>query len=149
MERLICAVALIVGGALGALVLGAGGRVVMRIIAIQGGGAGDFSVGGTLNVVAAGAGYGLGGAVLFMLVRLVFPARRWARGLAFWVVVTLVTLRVLQGVAFGTGAMFLPLVALYGAALHLWWCRVCGPRHAAAKAPRATTFPAPRARLAS
>jgi hypothetical protein len=49
----------------GAIVLGVGGRVLMRIIAIALHGSGGFSLGGSLEVVAAGALFGtLGGLAL-------------------------------------------------------------------------------------
>lgn len=61
---------LLVGAALGAIVLGIGGRVLMRIIAVALGDAGAFSLGGSLDVVAAGILFGaLGGLLLIILDR--------------------------------------------------------------------------------
>lgn len=50
----------ILGGLIsGTLVLGVGGRLVMRAIAIMAGGSGNFSWGGSLDVVMLGASIGL------------------------------------------------------------------------------------------
>jgi hypothetical protein len=63
--------------ALGALVLGVGGRVLMRIIALASGSGGGFSLAGSLEVVAAGALFGaLGGLVLLILDRAGLHRRR-------------------------------------------------------------------------
>lgn len=58
-----------VAGALtGALVLGVGGRMVMRLAALIGGRAPGFSWGGSLEVVAAGALYGAAGGLLWVAI---------------------------------------------------------------------------------
>ncbi len=68
---------LLVASALGAIVLGIGGRVLMRIIALANGSAGGFSIAGSLEVVAAGALFGaLGGLVLLILDRARLHRRR-------------------------------------------------------------------------
>ena len=65
------ACAVLAGLASGALVLGIGGRVLMRLLALATGRATGFSLGGSFEVVAAGALYGaLGGALLLLV-----PAR--------------------------------------------------------------------------
>jgi membrane associated rhomboid family serine protease len=62
---------------LGAIVLGIGGRVLMRIVALANGGAGGFSMAGSLEVVAAGALFGaLGGLVLLVIDRARLQRRR-------------------------------------------------------------------------
>jgi len=61
---------LLVAAAIGAIVLGVGGRVLMRIIALATGSGGAFSLEGTLGVLAAGFLYGaLGGLILVILDR--------------------------------------------------------------------------------
>jgi hypothetical protein len=61
---------LLVASSLGALVLGLGGRVLMRIIAVASGRDGGFSLQGSLGVLAAGVLYGaLGGVLLAFLDR--------------------------------------------------------------------------------
>jgi hypothetical protein len=57
--------ATIAGLVTGALILGLGGRLLMRVVAVAIHGSGGFSVGGSLEVLAAGALFGtLGGLVL-------------------------------------------------------------------------------------
>lgn len=57
--------AAVLGLAVGTLVLGLGGRLLMRAIALATGGSEGFSVGGSLEVVAVGAFYGtVAGALL-------------------------------------------------------------------------------------
>jgi hypothetical protein len=58
---------LLVASVLGAVVLGVGGRVIMRIIALANGSAGGFSIAGSLEVVAAGALFGAVGGLLLVL----------------------------------------------------------------------------------
>jgi hypothetical protein len=61
---------LLVASALGALVLGIGGRVLMRIIAAASGSSGEFSLAGSFGVLLAGVLYGaLGGLLLVILER--------------------------------------------------------------------------------
>jgi hypothetical protein len=55
----------VLGLATGVVVLGIGGRALMRIIALAGGTSTGFSLGGSLEVVAAGALYGAVGGALF------------------------------------------------------------------------------------
>lgn len=55
------------GALTGALVLGVGGRMVMRLAALIGGGAPGFSWGGSLEVVAAGALYGAAGGLVWVV----------------------------------------------------------------------------------
>ncbi len=78
------------GLACGTLILGVGGRVLMRGIALATGGSGGFSLGGSLEVVAVGALYGaLGGLLL-----LGFPLRlgRWRPALHATILLVVVAL---------------------------------------------------------
>src|SRR5439155_1317667 len=84
--------ALLLAAATGALFLGAGGRLVMRLFALATGRFPTFSVHGTLNVVLAGAIAGaVGGLILFALARWL-PERPWLRGLTFSAVCYLVAI---------------------------------------------------------
>lgn len=64
------------GALTGALVLGVGGRMAMRLAALIGDRAAGFTWGGSLEVVAAGALYGAAGGLLWVAV-----ARRLGRAM--------------------------------------------------------------------
>jgi hypothetical protein len=64
------------GALTGTLVLGVGGRIVMRLAALIGGRAPGFSWGGSLEVIAAGALCGAAGGLLWVAV-----ARRLGRAM--------------------------------------------------------------------
>jgi hypothetical protein len=55
---------LMLGATLGALILGAGGRLVMRLLSLSIERPASFSLGGSLEVVAYGALLGLGGGLI-------------------------------------------------------------------------------------
>ena len=67
---------LVAGAVLGALALGLGGRMVMRLLALAIGRGPAFSIGGTAEVVAYGAIVGVMSAALFAMARPILP-RRW------------------------------------------------------------------------
>jgi hypothetical protein len=67
----------LLGAGLGLLVLGGGGRAVMRGIALATDAPNALSVGGTVTVLAAGAAAGAAGALLYALAR---AAAAWAAG---------------------------------------------------------------------
>jgi len=67
----------LVGAALGALFLGLGGRIVMRLLAMSIERDPIFSLGGTLDVVAYGAIVGTVSGAAFSLCRPLMP-RRWS-----------------------------------------------------------------------
>jgi hypothetical protein len=71
------------GAAVGAVILGVGGRVAMHAFALATAGVGGFTFGGTMTVVGAGAAFGVLAAVLYAAARLILPRRRPARGLLF------------------------------------------------------------------
>lgn len=68
------------GAALGAILLGFGGRIVMRMLAITIAREPAFSLGGTIEVVAYGAIVGTISGAAFALFRPVLPRRWWAQG---------------------------------------------------------------------
>jgi hypothetical protein len=115
----------LVGAGLGLLVLGGGGRAVMRAIALFGGAPPAVSVGGTVTVLAAGTAAGAAGALLHALSRA--GAARIAGGRAggraavhialFAALLTLVTARGLHGSPPRQAAGFWPLVLIYGVLL--------------------------------
>jgi hypothetical protein len=109
------------GAGLGLVLLGIGGRVAMRVVALSQDQPPVLSGGGTLTVVAAGAAAGAVGALLHALVRL--GTRSWrGPGLSllrltlFVVLLALVTARGLHGSP-GPTWLFWLLVAAYAAAL--------------------------------
>ena len=115
---------LLLGAASGALFLGAGGRLVMRLFALATGRFPTFSVRGALNVVLAGAMAGaVGGLILFALARWL-PKPPWLRGLTFSAVCYLVAIpgfRPPQPLVF---ALFAPVFLAYGFTVVMLWGRV-------------------------
>jgi len=115
---------LLLGVATGALFLGAGGRLVMRLVALATGRFPTFSVRGTLTVVLSGAVAGaVGGLILFVLARLL-PKRPWLRGLTFSAVcyvIALPGLRPPQPLVF---ALFAAAFLAYGLTLAVLWSRL-------------------------
>ena len=83
----------LIGALVGLPVLGVGGRILMRLIALWQGTAPGFSLGGTMTVVFMGTVYGtVGGAVHGLMRR--FVHNIIARNILFAVVCTAVTWRV-------------------------------------------------------
>ena len=121
--------ALLVGAAIGALVLGVGGRLAMRAVSLWEGRPRLFSLGGSLTVVAWGAG--LGAAAGLLRAALEAGVARWTpaspgRGSARSgaVAVTLgVTLLLLTPWSVPRLALFPPLVLAFLAAFELAWRR--------------------------
>lgn len=111
------------GTALGALILGVGGRVAMAAIAWQTGGASRFTVGGTLTVVGLGAVSGLAGGVLALISRAVtrrlLARHGWTQYVLFGASLLLVTMRGLRGAPTSAHWYFYVLVASYGVAFAL------------------------------
>lgn len=114
---------LITGTALGALILGGGGRLAMSAIAWRTGGASSFTLGGTLTVIGLGAASGAAGAVFALISRAVtrrlFPRHGWTQYVLFAVLLLLVTLRGLRGTPSAGQWYFYLLVAAYGVAFIL------------------------------
>jgi len=129
----------LVAAAIGLLVLGAGGRVAMRGIALLDGAPGAFTVEGTITVLLLGAASGaLGGAIraLLDLGGRLPPAVRTA---LFALACLLLTLRGLRPLDANRLALFLPLVAAYVAAVELAWRRLWRRAPAAGDAPVAAS----------
>ena len=130
----------VIGGiAFGGVILGLGGRVAMRVIAMQAGASGILTVGGTVTVVLSGIASGLGGVVLHFFADRVArwitsgvdgvlgqrtrgkdaASRRWVRRALFALLLLLITLRGLHPVQLLPLALFTPLVALYGTLIEI------------------------------
>lgn len=122
---------LLVGTALGLLILGVGGRLVMALVAAQTGARPTFTLGGSATVVFLGAVSGAAGALIAIVSRAI--ATRFARGAAwaafmlFGAGLLLVTMRGLRGSPAGAHAYFYGLVVLYGVALALLDARARQP----------------------
>src|SRR5437773_5277420 len=113
--------ALLLGAATGALFLGAGGRLVMRLFALATGRFPTFSVRGTLNVVLAGAIAGaVGGVILFALARRL-PKRAWLRGLTFSGVCYLVAIPGFTPPQPLVFVLFAPAFLAYGFTVAILW----------------------------
>ena len=105
------------GMILGALVLGLGGRIAMRLVSEASTGTGAFTLGGSLTVVFLGLASGLLGAAFLLAARSFF--RRWPPlpTLVYWLLLIAITLRGLRPVDAQRLLYFLPVVALFGVLL--------------------------------
>jgi hypothetical protein len=124
-------IGLLLGTLTGLLVLGVGGRLAMRGIALYTGGPAVFSVGGSLAVIAVGAVCGAGGGVLLVLLKWLCRSRL-LRGGVFWLLIGLVTYRGLHPLNPIKLTAFVPLAVMYGAVLQVVWCRRYRPQPAEA-----------------
>jgi hypothetical protein len=115
--------AIALGALVGALVLGVGGRIGMRIFAGLQGQAPFFKLSGSVAVVLIGAAVGASGGIVLWLGRKIFPNSSIARGLLFWGLLTFVTSRVLHPLTLHRVLVFGPIAALYGAVLYRLWCQ--------------------------
>jgi hypothetical protein len=109
----------LVGAVVGAVVLGVGGRMVMRAIAQVTEQGVYFTLRGSMTVVGAGAAFGAVGGTLLVLSQWLFPDRRLLRWLSFWTACLLITLHVVSPVNAVRLSFFLPLLAVYLVSLHL------------------------------
>ena len=115
--------ALLLGMLIGAVVLGLGGRVNMRIFAILQEQNPGFSLGGSVTIIFLGAVAGMSGGVALWLGRRLFPKAPLARGLLFWGVLLFLTARVLRPIDSQRLLVFGPLALIYGVVLYRLWCR--------------------------
>ena len=112
------------GALIGLVVLGVGGRVGMRLVALEIGQPAAFTPEGSIAVALLGAASGAIAAVIFLLLRTALPTRRWIRGALFWTILGAIALRGLSPVSAFSASVFLPLFLVYGVLLHVFWCRV-------------------------
>jgi hypothetical protein len=115
--------AVTLGLTIGTIVLGIGGRLAMRGIALAQGRAPGFTIGGTTTVVFLGAACGVIGSLIFAGTRALVPGNRIIRGMLFWLILVLITLRGLSPLDVPKLAFFLPLILGYGTLLTTAWCR--------------------------
>jgi len=107
------------GAALGTLILGVGGRLAMRAIALATSGASGFSFGGTLTVVFLGAASGAGAGAILSVTRALLGRWPVAQAIMFWLLLVAITLRGLHPLDTLRVALFLPLVVLTGILLQI------------------------------
>jgi hypothetical protein len=106
--------AIVAGAASGAILLGGGGRLAMFLFAVATGRPPGFTLGGSLNVVFAGAIVGVVGGLLLALIRRWLPGRPWVRGVSFGALCYLVAIpgfRPPTPLVFG---LFAPLFVAFG-----------------------------------
>jgi hypothetical protein len=114
----------LLGALIGLPVLGIGGRVAMRIIAMYTRPVPFLSFEGTLTVVLSGMASGIAGAIFYALLDWRLPRYRAMRGVLFAAFLGFVTARGLHPVELLPLALFSPLVVLYGVVLERSWHRV-------------------------
>jgi hypothetical protein len=117
-------VGILVGAALGLILLGIGGRAGMRVMAVAMGQTPSLSLEGSLTVTAMGAAAGAAVAVIFLLARTLFPQRRALRVAFFWLLVAAIVVRGLNPVTPLAAVVFMPLFLAHGSLLFAYWCRV-------------------------
>ena len=122
------------GSLVGLPLLGAGGRIAMRVIAHLTGAPSAFTPSGTLTVLLMGIASGIAGGVLYAALAWLLPHRRPLRGGLFALGLGLLTLRGLSPATALSLALFMPLALLYGVLFELAWHRVAArvARHAPA-----------------
>lgn len=99
---------LVRGGVFGAIILGIGGRLLMRVIAHMEGRVPVFTVPGSFTVLFMGAVAGLFAGLIYFLLRR-FVQRPWLRTLAFMVICEIVVWRGVHGLLPLPQAMFMAL----------------------------------------
>jgi hypothetical protein len=100
------------GALLGLLILGIGGRLVMRVIAQMEGRVPAFTFEGSTTVVLAGTVAGLLAGLIYYLLRR-FVRKPWIRTAAFIAICELVSWRGVHGLLALPQAMFMALALLY------------------------------------
>ena len=100
------------GALLGAIILGVGGRLLMRVIAHMEGRVPVFTPQGSLNVVLMGTIAGLLAGLIYYLLRR-FVRRPWLRTFAFIVICEIIAWRGVSGLLPRPQAMFMALALVY------------------------------------
>ncbi len=101
------------GGVVGLLVLGIGGRLLMRVIAhrehrpVM-----EFTIPGTLTVIFAGTVAGLAAGLIYYLLRR-FVRVSWVRTIAFLLICGLISWRGVHGLLLVPQLMFMALALLF------------------------------------
>jgi hypothetical protein len=114
--------AIALGAIVGTIFLGIGGRIAMRIFAMLEGREPGWSLGGTMTIVFMGTAWGTLGGILLWLGRRYFKRSPIARGLVFWIPLTLLYLRGLSPLSTNSLIVFTPFYLAYGAVLYRVFC---------------------------
>jgi hypothetical protein len=107
------------GALSGLLALGLAGRLAMSVLAVMAGNPVRWSLGGTLDVLAFAALVGAPAGAVYGLLRDLGPPRWWrgaAYGLALFALFVLVPPPAARSAFSGVRALWLPVLALFGAA---------------------------------
>lgn len=107
----------ITGLILGVTILGILSRIAMRVVAHATDAAPGFTWGGSFTVIFLGAGWGVGGAVIYAVLLAALPRRPAIRITIFALILILLTLRGLRPFTPLTLSLFMPLSLIYGALL--------------------------------
>ena len=100
------------GALLGLLILGIGGRLLMRVIAHMEGRVPAFTLPGSVTVVFAGTVAGLAAGLIYHLLRR-FVRKPWIRTAAFIAICELISWRGVHGLLPLPQAMFMTLALVY------------------------------------
>ena len=129
----------LLGAAAGLPVLGVGGRMAMRLLAIASHAPPSFSPSGTMTVLLAGLASGVAGGVLYATLCRFLPQPRWARSALYTIALVLLTLRGLHPVQALALNAFMPLALAYGLVVDVvysgWYGRRVRERTASDAAP--------------
>lgn len=128
------AIAVTLGAGVGAVFLGVGGRIAMYLFAVLEGRATGWTVGGSMTVVFMGAAWGTPGGLLLWAGRRWFPRSAAARGVTFWIPLTLLYLSGLRPLNGDSLMAFTPFYLAYGVVLYRMFCRRYVTRWAASAA---------------
>jgi hypothetical protein len=115
--------ALLVGAAAGFVVLGIGGRIAMRAIAIASNAPPSFTLDGTFTVILLGLLTGVGGGLLYAVLHRLIPQRRMLRSALYGFVIVLLTLRGLRPIQPFALEWFMPLTLSYGIVVDMLFTR--------------------------
>ena len=114
---------LVLGIVLGTIILGIGGRLLMRVVALIDGTPVGWSWGGSGTVVFLGAVSGLAGGAIYTLLAHFMARGTWLRSLLFFLILALITLRGLSPIRLLALALFMPLTLTFGIVFDLLWRR--------------------------
>ena len=118
----------IVGAALGLAILGIGGRIAMRAIAMVQGAPGGFSLGGTMTVLLLGAANGAFGGVIRAITGIRGRVPHALRLMLFAAACLALGLRGLKPLDADKLLLFMPVIVLYIVSMELAWRRLAWGR---------------------
>lgn len=121
-------IALLLGAITGALFLGVGGRLAMHAFALATARSAGFTLGGSLNVVWAGAIAGVIGGLLLVLIERFMPQRLWPRGVLFATICYLISTPGFRPPRPLVFALFAPAFLAYGVIMEVAWERIVRSR---------------------